>query len=381
MQSDIIRELSRQGQSVWCDNLGLRMLDAGGRSPFESLRGLIDLGIVGVTSNPTIFLKSISSGDEYDDRFSRLTHDRRDLLSLYEGLVLPDIADAADLLRPIFDRTDGVDGYVSLEVNPRLAHDTDATIAEARRLFAEVDRPNVFIKVPATAEGIPAIRALIADGVNVNVTLIFSLESYQAVMTAYIDGLRQRASAGLDVSRTASVASFFVSRVDTLIDKLLHEKKERGANVADLFGRAATANARLAYARFEEVFFHSGQFADLSRLGARVQRPLWASTSVKNPDYPDTKYVDDLVAPYSVNTMPPETIRATVDHGRTAVTIHDQLDDSRRLFSRLADLNIDFRSATDKLLNDGVAAFVQSFDELLANLSRKQRQPVPVSQR
>lgn len=360
-----IGRLYEQGQSVWCDNLSRKMIDSG------ELTRLIDLGVVGITSNPTIFMKAITGDDDYDDLLHKVLDDTPEVVTTYERLVLPDIADAADLLRQVHERTNGVDGYVSLEVNPKLAYDTQATIAEARRLFAELDRPNVLIKVPATEEGIPAIETLIGEGINVNVTLIFSVAIYRKVMRAYIDGLKSYDKAGGKLSRVASVASFFISRVDTLIDKLMHEKRKAGAEVEGLPGLAAVANAKLAYARFVEVFNPSGEFGPLLAKGARVQRPLWASTSTKNPAYPDTKYVDDLVGPNTVNTMPPETLTATLDHGRTEVTIGSDLEGARAALARLAEVGIDLRAVTDQLTVEGVKAFAKSFDELLMNLTAK----------
>ncbi len=361
-----IQQIAELGQSVWCDNISRRMIDTG------ELQRLIDLGIVGVTSNPTIFMKAITGGSDYDERLqSLLAAGCEETLELYERLVIPDIADAADILRPVYDRTDGLDGYVSLEVSPRLAYDTERTVAEARRLFAELNRPNVFIKVPATEEGMPAIATLIGEGINVNVTLIFALEVYEKVMAAYLEGLRRLEAAGGDLVRVASVASFFVSRVDTLVDKLLLERGEGGAVVDPLLGQAANANAKLAYARFEEVFALDGAWGELAEKGARVQRPLWASTSTKNPDYPDTIYVDNLIGPHTVNTLPPATIDAVLDHGTVEVTIHDELDIARALFDELAEVGIEMRRVTDQLRVEGVEAFAKSFEELLDNLSRK----------
>lgn len=368
-----IQQIAELGQSVWCDNISRRMIDSG------ELQRLIDLGVVGVTSNPTIFMKAITGGNDYDERLQSLpAAHSEETLEVYERLVIPDIADAADILRPVYDRTDGLDGYVSLEVSPRLAYDTERTIAEARRLFAELNRPNVFIKVPATEEGIPAIATLIGEGINVNVTLIFALEVYEKVMAAYLEGLRRLDAAGGDLARVASVASFFVSRVDTLVDKLLLEKAEGGAVVDPLLGQAANANAKLAYARFEDVFALDGAWGELAEKGARVQRPLWASTSTKNPDYPDTIYVDNLIGPHTVNTLPPATIDAVLDHGATEVSIHDELDIARALFDELAEVGIDMRRVTDQLRVEGVEAFAKSFEELLDNLSQK-KSTLPVA--
>ncbi len=363
-----IQDLQNNGQSIWCDNISRSMIDTG------ELKRLIDLGVVGVTSNPTIFMKAITGGSDYDTLFHELMASGKDLMGIYEGLVMPDIADAADALRPVYDRTNGVDGFVSLEVNPKLAFDTDATVAEARRLFAELKRPNILIKVPATDEGITAIETLIAEGINVNVTLIFSMAMHEKVMQAYIAGLGRFDATGGDVSRVASVASFFVSRVDSMIDKMLDEKASGDARVQGLFGKAAIANARLAYARFEEVFAENGPFGPLARKGARVQRPLWASTSTKNPSYPATMYIDGLVGPSSVNTVPPQTIEAMLENGRSAVTIRDDVSGARSTLDELKKLGIDMDVVTDKLLVDGVDLFAQSFDQLLENLAQKQEQ-------
>lgn len=316
-------------------------------------------------------MNAITGGDEYDDPLHKALEDDPDALTAYERLVLPDIADAADLLRSVYERTHGVDGYVSLEVNPRLAYNTQATIAEARRLFAELNRPNVFIKVPATEQGIPAIEMLIGEGINVNVTLIFSLTMYRKVMLAYIDGLKRFERKGEKLSQVASVASFFVSRVDTLVDKLLDEKGTTGVQVEGLQGRAAVANAKLAYAWFVEVFDPSGEFGSLLAKGARVQRPLWASTSTKNPAYPDTKYVDDLVGPNTVNTMPPQTLTAALDHGRSDAAIDRDVEGARAALAQVAEAGIDLQAVTDQLTVEGVKAFAKSFDELLKNLAAK----------
>lgn len=375
-----IQMLREKGQSLWCDNISRKMLASGSDdgNTLDRLDGMIRLGVVGMTSNPTIFMKAITSGSDYDQRFNELLDQTHDIEAIYEGLVLPDITEAADKLRPIYDRTDGLDGYVSLEVNPKLAYETESTIAEGRRLFARLNRPNVMIKVPATPAGVPAIETLIGEGINVNVTLVFSIDMHERVMQAYLKGLKRRADAGGDLSKVASVASFFVSRVDTLIDQLLIEKQSNGAHVDDLLGKAAVANARLAYQRFEKAFDLFGPFGRFASQGARVQRPLWASTSTKNPDYPDTKYVDELIGPHTVNTLPPQTITAMLDHGCCDVTIRDDLDQARSLFERLADLGIDSRAATDKLTTDGVAAFVQSYDELLVSLEEKRAWLRPV---
>ncbi|MBI4717789.1 MAG: transaldolase [Planctomycetes bacterium] len=360
-----LHRLFELGQSIWCDNISRRMIESG------ELQRLIDAGVVGVTSNPTIFMKAITSGSDYDGRLAALLDERLDTYALYERLVLDDIADAADILRPVYDRTRGADGYVSLEVNPKLAYDTQATMAEARRLFEALARPNIFIKVPATEEGIPAIESLIGAGVNVNVTLIFGLGPYERVMQAYLAGLARLARDGGRLDRVASVASFFVSRVDTLVDKKLAARQAEGAAVDHLFGQAAIANAKFAYARFVEVFDHAGPFGALATRGARVQRPLWASTSTKDPRYSDTIYADNLVGRDTVNTLPPATLEAVLDHGNCEVTIGRDLDLARAAVDELAELGITMHAVTEQLRTEGVAAFAQSFDELLANLAGK----------
>lgn len=367
--SNRIQGLFDLGQSVWCDNLSRRIVDSG------ELRRLIDLGVVGVTSNPTIFMKAIAGSRDYDRAFQSLVETgEEDVLAIYERLVLPDIADAADLLLPVYERTNRQDGYVSMEVNPRLAYDTRGTIDEAQRLFAELDRPNVMIKVPATREGIPAVEALIAEGISVNATLIFSVAMHERVMAAYLAGLKRLDARGGDLSTVASVASFFVSRVDTMVDKLLEDRRADGANVDGFFGKAAIANAVLAYERFLAVFAGSGDFGPLASRGARVQRPLWASTSTKNPAYPDTIYVDNLVGRHTVNTMPPQTLEAALDHGSSHVTLGHGAASAEQVMSQLGRLGIDMQAVTEQLLREGVDAFAGSFDELLANLSAKQEQ-------
>jgi|CXWL01.1.fsa_nt_gi transaldolase len=364
---NIIKQLYDAGQSVWCDNLSRAMLDSG------ELQRLIELGIVGITSNPTIFMKAITGSNDYDDRIQNLLDEgMSDTHELYERLVVPDIADAADILRPAYDRTGGVDGFVSLEVSPLLAYDTQGTIEEARRLHAELDRPNILIKVPATANGIPAIETLIGEGVSVNVTLIFAVSVYEQVMDAYLNGLRKLAKRSGDLSKVASVASFFVSRVDSAVDKILEQKQSTHTQAASLLGKTAIANADQAYSRFREKFGTNGPFGELQRRGARVQRPLWASTSTKNLAYPDTIYVDNLVAANTVNTMPPQTIEATLDHGRVGSPLGTHVEQSRRILAELTRVGVDLDKVSGDLSRDGVKLFVDSFESLLKALSSKQ---------
>jgi transaldolase len=327
---------------------------------------LVDLGLRGVTSNPSIFEKAIAGSADYDEDLNLLVSDVRSVAEIYENLALADIRSAADVLRPVYEGSGGADGYVSLEVNPALAHDTRATIAEARRLFASLERPNVMIKVPATAAGIPTIETLIGEGVNINVTLVFSLEQYEAAATAYIAGLEKLALAGGDVGRVASVASFFISRVDTAVDKALEE-----VGNTELQGKIAIDNAKIAYDRFKEIFSSEG-WEKLAAKGGKVQRPLWASTSSKNPAYPDTLYVDSLIGPDTVNTLPPATLDDFLDHGTVATTVETDVDGSRMRMAKLAELGIDLDAITRQVLEDGVKSFAESFDSLLASITEKQ---------
>jgi transaldolase len=357
--SNPLQDLQQLGQSVWYDNIARGLIVSG------SLKELIDLGVSGLTSNPTIFEKAIAGGADYDDALSGLAAEGRTAEEIFEALTIEDIRAAADLLRPAYDRADGADGYASLEVSPHLAHDTEGTLAEARRLFTALDRPNVMIKVPGTPEGVPAMRQLISEGININNTLIFSLEAYRSVRSGYIDGLRELARAGGDVGRVASVASFFVSRVDTVVDGKLDAEAH-----ADLVGKAAIANAKVAYADFRKDF-DGESFEDLRDRGARVQRPLWASTSTKNPDYPDVYYAEALVGPDTVDTMPEATLRAFADHGKASLTLERGLDDARKTLESLAEAGVDMDEVTANLLADGVKQFADSYNAALANVEEK----------
>ena len=302
-----LQQLLADGQSIWLDNIRRSMFASG------DLQRLIDLGLRGMTSNPTIFEKAIGAGSDYDEQLATLV-DERDPTALFEALAIRDIRSACDLFRGVYDSSDGLDGYVSLEVSPTLARDTAGTIAAAQRLWKAVDRPNVMIKIPGTAEGVPAIAATIAAGINVNVTLLFSVDRYDAAASAYIDGLEARAARGESIDRIASVASVFVSRIDTSVDKKLHALIDGGEPVLDLLGKAAIAGSKLTYQRFLKLF--SGERFDALRAkGARVQRPLWASTSTKNPDYPELIYVESLVGRDTVNTLPPATLDSLIAHG------------------------------------------------------------------
>ncbi len=360
-----IQEALQKGQAIWLDYIRRGLFKSG------DLQQLIEQGVSGVTSNPTIFEKAIVGSTDYDEAILALAKAGKDTGAIYEALAMEDIRTAADLLRPIYDQSSGLHGYVSLEVSPALAHDTDGTIKEAKRLFASLDRPNVLIKVPATREGIPAIRSLISEGININVTLIFSLNMYRQVMEAYISGVEELVKNGGDASKVASVASFFLSRIDTVVDSLLEEHIRQGREqLRNLPGKAAVANAKLAYHVFKQTF-DSERFATLRAKGARVQRPLWASTGTKNPTYSDVMYVEPLIGPDTVNTMPPMTINAFLNHGRAVTTLGLDFSGSEQTLADLAVADISMESVTAKLLADGVKSFAESFEKLMAGIEDK----------
>ena len=365
-----IQQANEVGQSIWYDNISRGSIESG------ALQALIDQGVSGLTANPTIFEKAISTSNDYDDALLRLADEGKSVNDIYEDLVVSDIRAAADLLRPAYDKSGGVDGYASLEVNPHLAHDTEGTVEQASRFFRTLDRPNVLIKVPATPEGVPAIRRLIGQGVNVNVTLIFSLEAYRQVQEAYISGLEDLAGRGGDVSRVASVASFFVSRVDTAVDNELTGKLSGGnGELSKLLGKAAVANAKLAYQAFLETF-GSERFLALKAKGAKVQRPLWASTGTKNPEYSDVLYVDMLMGPDTVNTMPDLTLDAFLDHGKAAPEVTEGVADAKEALEGVAKAGVSLEAITAQLLADGVKAFADSFDLLFENIEQKRSELV-----
>jgi transaldolase len=416
-----LHKLADLRQSIWFDYIRRSLITSGG------LQALIDSGVRGVTSNPSIFEKAVVGSSDYDEDLKKLVAEGKSVDEIYWALVMEDVGRAADLLRPVYNATGGADGYVSLEVDPALAHDADGTIAEAQRLFAALGRPNVMIKVPATPEGMPAIETLISEGINVNVTLIFSLAHYQSSAEAYIAGLEKLAAAGRklgvppsrkgnkplnpplqkgtsvppfskgelggirdissplsqrgvrgdfgaggipgeDMTRVASVASLFVSRMDTVVDKALEEIGE-----IELQGKIAIANAKMVYVRFLDIF-SGARWERLAAQGARVQRPLWASTSTKNPLYSDTLYVNNLIGPNTVNTLPPNTLEAFLDHGRVKPTVQTELNDARAQLSHLSELGIDLEAITQQLQDDGVAAFAKSFDGLVASIAEKREQ-------
>lgn len=362
-----IRQFLSLGQAIWLDYISRELLDSGG------LRNLVEEGLTGVTSNPTIFQKSISAGAQYDDDIRRLANEGRDGPQIFEALAVSDVRRACDELRLVYNETHARDGFASIEVNPHLAHDTTATIAEGRRLWRSVDRPNLMIKVPATEEGMAAITALISEGINVNVTLIFGLEMYERVMQAYIDGVQSLEKSRRPPGLVSSVASFFVSRVDTLVDGMLQKRIDAGEeHLEPLLGKAAVANAKIAYSKFKEVFEGKG-FDALRAAGARVQRPLWASTSTKNPKYPGLKYVDPLIGPHTVNTVPPQTLDLIRESASPAQTIEQDLSGAHDALRQLAEAGIDMKQVTDQLLRDGVKSFAESFDQLMKDIEKKRQ--------
>jgi transaldolase len=356
-----LHRLSELGQSVWIDFLSRGMLREG-----KLERMMRDDAVVGVTSNPTIFQKAISAGDLYDEQLRKVLREERDPKEIFIRLAAKDVGDACDLLRRVWDEGGGQDGYVSIEVDPNLAADTRGTIEEAQRLHELIDRPNLFVKIPATKEGLPAIEEMIARGRSINVTLIFSLERYAEVAVAYIRGLQRLVEAGGDPGPVASVASFFVSRVDTEADRRLDEIGGHD----ELKGTLAVANAKLAYQHFTEIF-SGAEWEALASKGATAQRCLWASTSTKNPAYRDVMYVEELIGPKTVNTMPEETIEAFQDHGEVALTLERNVDEARRTLERFAEAGIDYDDVTDTLEREGVQKFADSFAELLEGIRAK----------
>jgi transaldolase len=361
MAESRLHRLSELGQSVWIDYLSRHLLRSG-----ELARMMEEDAVVGVTSNPTIFQKAIAEGDVYDEQLRAVLAEEDDPKETFLKLAVKDVSDACDLLRPVWDGGHGQDGYVSIEVDPNLAYETDATIEEAQRLHELVDRPNCFVKIPGTEPGLAAIQEMIARGRNINVTLIFSLDRYAEVVEAYLSGLERLVESGGDPGPVASVASFFVSRVDTEADRRLDEVGARD----ELKGKLAVANAKLAYQRYKELF--SGErWLRLLAEGARPQRCLWASTSTKNPAYRDVMYVEELIGPETVNTMPEETIHAFQDHGEVALALERDLDGARRIFERIAEAGVDYDQVVDVLEREGVQKFSDSFAELMDGVRAK----------
>jgi transaldolase len=358
---------AEQDQSPWIDFIDRDLIASG------KLKQMVDDGIRGLTSNPTIFAKAVATG-QYDELVRREIEAGDDARQIYEEIAVADVGDAADVLRTVHEDSGGTDGFASIEVEPDLADDTRGTVERARELWSRLDRPNVFIKIPATTAGVPAIEAAIAEGINVNVTLMFSVDVYRRVARAYIAGLRARHERGEPIDRIASVASFFVSRVDTKVDPQLDEIGTRSALAAR--GKAAIANAKLAYEAFREIF-GGDEFADLRAAGAQVQRCLWASTSTKNPDYRDVLYVEELIGPETVDTMPLDTIKAFLDHGEIARTLDRDLDGARQAIREVEAEGISMERVTNELITEGVASFAKSFDELLETIESKRQELAP----
>jgi transaldolase len=373
MSGNPLKRLGTLGQSIWLDYIRRDLMASG------ELRRLIDEdGLRGMTSNPSIFEKAIADSHDYDGDIRAMALGGNGADAIYETLSQRDVESAADQFRPLYDRTDGQDGYVSLEVNPHLAHDTKGTIEEARRLWAALNRPNVLIKVPATANGLPAIQQLIGEGISVNVTLLFGLPRYRQVAEAYVAGIEARAAQGEPVKHLASVASFFVSRIDALVDPLLEKLIAQGSKEVDLARRArgqvAIASAKMAYQIYKDIF-GSDRFRRLAARGARAQRLLWASTSTKNPDYSDVKYVEALIGPDTVDTAPLETLDAYRDHGEPEARLEQGVEEARRVLERLPELGIDIDKVTRQLEDEGVEKFNKPFDKLMEALTQKSPQP------
>jgi transaldolase len=369
MKANPLIKLAGFGQSLWLDYIRRKMLSSG-----ELLQLIEEDGLKGVTSNPAIFEKAIGGSNDYDDAIRDLARQGQSREEIYQALTVGDVRGAADIFRPVYDRTKGRDGFVSLELNPHLAHDTYASINEARKLWKLLDRPNVFIKVPATLEGLPVIKQLISEGINVNVTLLFGLARYRQVAEAYISGLEDRVAKGLPLDRVAAVASFFLSRIDVKVDPQL-EKLMAGAGpqaqaAAGLRGEVAIASAKVAYTIYREIFSRA-RWRALAEQGARTQRLLWASTGTKNPDYSDVKYVEALIGPDTVNTLPLETLNAYRDHGNPAPRLAEGLDRAASLLQRLPEVGIDLNLVTQELEDEGVEKFNQPYDELKRTLEGK----------
>jgi transaldolase len=373
MADNRIKQLYReQGQSAWQDDISRDMLNQG------SIRAAIEeIGIRGLTSNPTIFEKAIAAGTAYDEEITGLLERDLDAHAIFETVAVGDIQNAADLFRPIYESSEGCDGFVSIEVSPLAARDPAVTTDDTRRLWEAVNRPNLMVKIPGTVEAVPVIEQMLTEGININITLLFSVAAYERVARAYIAALAARRAAGQPIDRIASVASFFVSRVDTLVDKLLDEKIAATGDATQkgwlesLKGKAAIANARIAYQSFERIFSGT-EWESLAAAGAHVQRPLWASTSVKNPAFPDTMYVDQLIGPETVNTMPRATMNAFLDHGTVKRTVDQDVSGAYKTMEDLAAAGIDIDAVTAQLENEGIASFAKSYDSLLAGVASKQ---------
>ena len=371
MSKTTVQQLSEIGQSVWVDYISRALIDTG------KLKGLINVGVQGLTSNPSIFDKAISSSEDYDKNIKELKQNGKTAFEIYDDLTVKDIQDAADIFGPIYDKTDGLDGYVSLEINPKLSYDIEETIAEGRRLHQKVDRPNLLLKVPSTKQGFKAIEELLGQGISVNVTLIFSLQQYIDTAQAYIKGVQRFLQKNGDIRRLSSVASVFVSRVDTQVDRLLDEMIERESRDSDetltaLKGKAAVANSGIIYSKYREIF-SSQEFKELQNKGARIQRLLWGSTSTKNPVYSDIKYVAELIGENTINTIPEKTLTAFLDHGIAQKSLSTETAHHQDILDQLNNLDIDINKVCNKLLDDGVKAFEKSFDALLNAIIEKSK--------
>jgi transaldolase len=368
MTKNPLQLLHDAGQSIWLDYIDRTILRNG-----DLQRRIRDDALTGMTSNPSIFEKALAEGTAYDDQL-RAAPNEITALELFELIATSDVRDACDIFRPVFDQAKGADGYVSIEVSPGAAHDAQATVSEASRLWATVDRPNVMIKIPGTVEGAKAVRQSIANGLNVNITLLFSIDAHKSIIDAYMSGLEDRVAAGKDISAIHSVASFFVSRVDSEVDKRLDAIAPSASvdeqTLKSLHGKAAIANAKLAYKLFQDEFA-TPRWKALAAKGGNVQRPLWASTSTKNPAYRDVMYVEELIGPDTVNTMPVATIEAFRDHGVVKRTVDANVDEAQRAIETLESIGISMKDVTDKLLLEGLASFQKSFDTLLAGLAKK----------
>lgn len=351
-----LKKLYQLGQSPWYDNIDRRLINSG------ELKSFIENGIVGLTSNPTIFQKAVAASDIYDEQIQRLAKEGKSQKEIYDEVTVFDVRKAADLLKDIYLRTNRVDGYVSIEVYPEYAHHPKNTISYAKMIYEKIGRENIMIKVPGTKVGYEAIRALIREGININVTLLFSLEQYQKAALAYIDGLKDKLKDGKDIEGIASVASIFVSRIDTKIDKMLDDNS--------LKGKIAAANTKMIYQRFKELFSDEN-FGDLKKRGAHIQRPLWASTSTKNPLYSDVKYADELIGKNTINTLPHTTMEAFLDHGQVRLTIEEDLDGAREALDKLDLLKIDISKVCQAIQDEGVVAFQESFDRLIDTIQRE----------
>jgi transaldolase len=354
-----LRKLQETGQSVWVDSLSRDDIQNG------DLQRMMDDGVLGVTSNPTIFQQAIAQSELYDEELQELAKETDDPKEIFRRIAVRDIRDACDIFMPVYERTERKDGYVSLEVAPELAHDTEGTVTRAKLLSEMIDRPNLLVKIPATREGMPAIEETIASGVSVNITLIFSLERYRDVARAYIRGLQRLVEGGGDPSKVASVASFFVSRVDTETDRRLEEVGRE-----DLKGRLAIDNAKIVYQEFKKIF-SAPKWESLESSGATKQRPLWASTSTKNPEYKGTIYVDNLIGPDTVNTMPLSTLEATMNHAEVRLTLEEGVDEARRLFEELREAGVDYDDVTGVLEKEGVQKFTDRYNELMEEIEQK----------